>query len=70
MRIGHLLFGSNREFDYGHVKQDLKIGETKSISYPIVMVLNCMMSCRIIPYVFAMIFRLGSDGKFLTHFCS
>ena len=35
MRIVHSLLGYDREFDYRHVKPDLKIGETKSTAYPI-----------------------------------
>ena len=34
MRIVHSLLGYDREFDYRHVKPDLKIGETKSTAYP------------------------------------
>lgn len=51
MRIGHSLLGYDREFDYRHVKPDLKIGETKSTLYPTVKAWRCTVSYRIMPYV-------------------
>lgn len=62
MRIGHSLLSSDRDFGYRHGNPSPKIGEIKSTSYPTVRVLNCTMSCRIIPYTMMTIFRLGSDG--------
>lgn len=70
MRIGYSQLDSNREFDDRHGKPDLKIGETKSISYLTVRELNCTMFCRIVPYALVMIFYLGCDGVFLMRFCS
>ena len=47
MRIGHSLLGFDREFDYKHGKPSPKIGETKSMSYPIGKAWDCPIFSQI-----------------------
>ncbi len=67
MRIGHLLFGSDREFEYRHGKPGPKIGEDKINT---IYNRQDMGLYNVLPNSFVnlvMIFRLGINGVFDVH---